>query len=112
MPVSDSLRARIAFTTTKRDGFTRNVRDNSFFNDKDAYGARISIDKDIGDSSILKFTYDMYQADDNRNNIGAPYCESHALYGCNPLTVGTPNVPSDSRGSTAALFNVVSGLEA
>jgi outer membrane receptor protein involved in Fe transport len=112
MPVSDSLRARIAFTTTSRDGFTRNVRDNSFFNDKDAYGARISIDKDIGDSSILKFTYDMYKADDNRNNIGAPYCETHALYGCNPLTVGTPNVPSDSRGSTAALFNVVAGLEA
>jgi outer membrane receptor protein involved in Fe transport len=111
MPVSDSLRARVAFTTSVRDGFTRNVRDNSYFNDKDSYGARISIDKDIGDSSMLKFTYDMYKADDNRNNIGAPYCESHALYGCNPLTVGTPNVPSDSRGSTAALFNVVAGLE-
>ena len=112
MPLSDSVRARIAFTSSVRDGFTRNVRDNSYFNDKDAYGVRLSIDKDIGDSSILRFTYDMYEADDSRNNIGAPFCESHALFGCNPLTVGTPNVPSDSRGSTAALFNVVAGLEA
>ena len=75
-------------------------------------GARLSIDFDIGESSTLKFTHDWSQGSDNRNNIGAPFCETHALLGCNPLTVGGPNQPADSRGSTAALFNVVGGLEA
>ena len=67
---------------------------------------------DIGESSTLKLTHDWSKGDDNRNNIGTPFCESHGLLGCNPLTVGGPNVAADSRGSTAALFNVVGGLEA
>ena len=112
MPISDTIRSRLAVTSSKRDGFTQNVRDGSYFNDKDAMGARLSIDFDIGESSTLKFTHDWSQGSDNRNNIGAPFCETHALLGCNPLTVGSPNQPADSRGSTAALFNVVGGLEA
>ena len=81
------------------------------FNNKDAMGARFSMDIDIGESSTLKLTHDWSKGDDNRNNIGTPFCEPHGLLGCNPLTVGGPNAP-DSRGSTAALFNVVGGLEA
>ena len=112
MPISDTIRSRLAVTSLKRDGFTQNVRDGSYFNDKDAMGARLSIDFDIGEASTLKFTHDWSKGSDNRNNIGSPFCETHALLGCNPLTVGSPNQPSDSRGSTAALFNVVGGLEA
>ena len=112
MPISETIRSRLAVTSSQRDGFTQNVRDGSYFNDKDAMGARLSIDFDIGESSTLKFTHDWSQGSDNRNNIGAPFCETHALLGCNPLTVGGPNQPADSRGSTAALFNVVGGLEA
>ena len=41
--------------------------------------------------------------------ISEQLCESHALLGCNPLTVGGPNVAADSE-STAALFNLVGGL--
>ena len=112
MPISDTIRSRLAVTSSKRDGFTQNVRDGSYFNDKDAMGARLSIDFDIGESSTLKFTHDWSQGSDNRNNIGAPFCESHDLYGCNPLTVGGPNQPAASMGSTAAIFNLVGGLEA
>ena len=112
VPISDTIRSRLAVTSSKRDGFTQNVRDGSYFNNKDAMGARLSIDFDIGESSTLKFTHDWSQGRDNRNNIGAPFCESHDLYGCNPLTVGGPNQPAASMGSTAAIFNLVGGLEA
>ena len=112
VPVSDTIRSRLAVTTSQRDGFNTNIRDGREYNNKDAMGARLSIDFDIGESSTLKLTHDWSKGDDNRNNIGAPFCESHGLLGCNPLTVGGPNVPADSRGSTAALFNVVGGLEA
>ena len=112
VPVSDTIRSRLAVTTSQRDGFNTNIRDGREYNNKDAMGARLSIDFDIGESSTLKLTHDWSKGDDNRNNIGAPFCESHGLLGCNPLTVGGPNVPADSRGSTAALFNVVAGLEA
>ena len=112
VPISDTIRSRLAVTSSKRDGFTQNVRDGSYFNNKDAMGARLSIDFDIGESSTLKFTHDWSQGSDNRNNIGTPFCESHDLYGCNPLTVGGPNQPAASMGSTAAIFNLVGGLEA
>tara|TARA_B100000767_G_scaffold122781_1_gene116946 strand:- start:11284 stop:14193 length:2910 start_codon:yes stop_codon:yes gene_type:complete len=111
LPISDTLRTRLAVTSAVRDGFSTNLRDNSKYNDQDAYGARLSMDWDMTDTTSLKFTYDMYKADDNRNNIGAPFCETHSLFGCNPLTVGSVNQPADSRGSTAALFNLVAGLE-
>ena len=112
VPITDSINARFAYTSTDREGFSKNLRDGRKFNDKSAYGARFSIDFDISDKTRLMLTADMYKNADNRNNIGAPFCESHGLLGCNPLTTGSPNVAADSRGSTAALFNVVAGLKA
>ena len=111
VPVSDTISARLAYTSVDRDGFSTNIRDNKKFNDKHAYGARLSVDFDVSEKTRIMLTADMYKTDDNRNNIGAPFCESHGLLGCNPLTQGSPNVPADSRGSTAALFNVVAGLK-
>ena len=111
VPFSDNIRTRLAVTSQQRGGFSENIRTGQEYNNKDAMGARFSMDIDIGESSTLKLTHDWSKGDDNRNNIGTPFCESHALYGCNPLTVGGPNVPSDSRGSTAAIFNLVGGLE-
>ena len=110
IPVSDSIRTRLAVTSFQRDGFNENIRTGEWYNDMDALGVRLSVDADIGDDSTLKFNYERYEGEDNRNNIGTAFCESHALLGCNPFTVGSPNQPSDSRGSTAAAFNLVAGL--
>ena len=67
----------MAVTSQRRDGFSTNLRDGQDFNNKDAMGARLSIDFDIGESSTLKLTHDWSKGDDNRNNIGTPFCESH-----------------------------------
>ena len=34
----------------------------------------------------------------------------HPFVGCNPLERGQPNATPDSRGSTAALFNLIAAL--
>jgi len=110
IPLTDTLRSRLAVASYSRDGMTENIRTGQEFDDRDALAVRFSLDADIGDNSTLKFTYERSESEDNRNNIGTAFCESHALLGCNPLTVGGPNVAADSRGSTAALFNLVGGL--
>ena len=111
IPISDSIRSRLAFVSKKRDGTTHNINTGNDFNDIDAWGARLSLDWDIGDNTILKFTTEQYEGDDNRTNIGTVYCDPHPLYGCNPLTRGQPNATPDSRGSTAALFNLIAALD-
>jgi outer membrane receptor protein involved in Fe transport len=100
LPITDSIRTRLAFTSKKRDGVTENINTGNMFNDVDSWGARLSMDIDIGDDSTLKFTYETYESDDNRNNIGTSFCEPHPLYGCSPFTIGSPNTAADSRGST------------
>ena len=111
IPISDSIRSRLAFVSKKRDGTTHNINTGNDFNDIDAWGARLSLDWDIGDNTTLKFTTEQYAGDDNRTNIGTVYCDPHPLYGCNPLTRGQPNATPDSRGSTAALFNLIAALD-
>ena len=93
-----------------RDGTSRNIHTGTDFNDIDAYGVRLSLDADIGDDSTLQFTYERYEGDDNRSNVGTSLCEPHPVLGCNPLTRGSLNTPPDSRGSTAALFNLIGAL--
>ena len=110
IPISDSIRSRFAVVSKKRDGTTHNINTGNDFNDINAWGARFSLDWDIGDDTTLKFTAEQYEGDDNRTNIGTVYCDPHPLYGCNPLTRGQPNATPDSRGSTAALFNLIAAL--
>ena len=111
IPVSDSLRARLALVVKKRGGTTHNLHTGNDFNDINARGARFSLDWDIGDDTTLKFTHERFEGDDNRTNVGTVYCEPHPLYGCNPLERGQPNATPDSRGSTAALFNLLAALD-
>lgn len=111
IPVSDSLRARLALVVKKRGGTTHNLHTGNDFNDINARGARFSLDWDIGDATTLQFTHERFEGDDNRTNVGTVYCEPHPLYGCNPLERGQPNATPDSRGSTAALFNLLAALD-
>ncbi len=111
IPVSDSLRTRIALVVKKRGGTTHNLHTGNDFNDINARGARFSLDWDIADDTTLKLTHERFEGDDNRTNIGTVYCDPHPLYGCNPLERGQPNATPDSRGSTAALFNLLAALD-
>jgi len=111
IPLSDTMRSRLAVVTKKRDGTTYNINTGNNFNDIDAWGARFSFDWDLGDTTTLKLTTEHFEGDDNRNNIGTAVCQSDPFFGCNPLVVGQPNTTPDSRGSTAALFNLIAALD-
>ena len=111
IPISESIRTRLALVSKKRDGTTHNIHTGNDFNDIDSWGIRFSMDWDIGDNTTLKLTTEQFEGDDNRTNIGTVYCDPHPLYGCNPLERGQPNATPDSRGSTAALFNLIAALD-
>jgi len=111
VPITESIRTRLALVSKKRDGTTHNINTGNDFNDIDSWGVRFSMDWDIGDSTTLKLTTEQFEGDDNRTNVGTVYCDPHPLYGCNPLERGQPNATPDSRGSTAALFNLIAALD-
>ena len=110
IPINDNIRSRLAVTQFVRDGMVTNIRTGEKFDDRNANGVRLSIDADVLEDSTLRFTYERYEGDDNRNNIGTGFCQTDELLGCHPLEVGPANSPADSRGSTAALFNFLGGL--
>jgi outer membrane receptor protein involved in Fe transport len=105
------VRSRFAVVSKKRDGTTYNIHTKNYFNDINSWGARFSLDWDIGDSTILKFTTEHFEGDDNRTNVGTAVCQSDPFFGCNPLVTGQPNQTPDSRGTTAALFNLIAALD-
>ena len=111
LPLSDRISTRLALTTNDRNGFTTNMRTGQKYDDADAYGGRFSLDFEISDTTLLKFTTDFYSADDNRSNVGTSFCTPHALLGCDPFQRGLIGTSSDARGSTAAVFNFAMGLE-
>ena len=112
MPFSDSISARLAYTTFERDGVIENIYTGNDIDGRSQYGLRLSVDFDISDDTTLQFTHDRSESDDNRQNIGVIVCASDPLFGCDPFQTGTFGQPADTRGSTAALFNFVAGLNA
>lgn len=69
-PISDGLRARIAFQAEDRDGFATLIRpDNSTQDADDArnIAARLTIEADLGPDAILTLSGDYFRADDRAN---------------------------------------------
>ena len=110
MPFTDKIGARLAYTTFERDGTIENIHTGNDIDGRDQYGLRLSVDFDISDDTVLQFTHDRSESDDNRQNIGIIVCASHPVFGCDPFQTGTFGQPADTRGSTAAIFNFIAGL--
>jgi outer membrane receptor protein involved in Fe transport len=110
MPFSDSVAARLAYTTFERDGTIENIHTGNDIDGREQYGLRLSVDWDISDSTALEFTHDRSESDDNRQNIGIIVCTPHPVFGCDPFETGTYGQPADTRGSTASIFNFIAGL--
>tara|TARA_X000000368_G_scaffold147944_2_gene116671 strand:- start:1588 stop:4296 length:2709 start_codon:yes stop_codon:yes gene_type:complete len=110
MPFTDKVAARLAYTTFERNGTIENIHTGNDIDGRDQYGLRLSVDFDISDDTVLQFTHDRSESDDNRQNIGIIVCASHPVFGCDPFQTGTFGQPGDTRGSTAAIFNFIAGL--
>jgi len=94
----------------ERDGTIENIYTGNDIDGRDAYGIRLSVDFDISETTKLEFTHDRSETEDNRQNIGIIVCEPHPVFGCSPFERGTFGQSADTRGSTAAIFNFIAGL--
>ena len=110
MPFSDRVGARLSYSMFERDGTIENIHTGNDIDGRDAYGIRLSVDFDISETTKLEFTHDRSETEDNRQNIGIIVCAPHPVFGCSPFERGTFGQSADTRGSTAAIFNFIAGL--
>ena len=110
MPISDTVRARLAFMSNVREGMVDNPFTGNKMDDRNDQAVRLSIDWDINDKTELKFTYSGQKSDDNRPQEEVSYCQQDQFFGCSPWERGTPNTAADSRGIGAGLFSFIAAL--
>ena len=64
LPLGDSVNTRLALVSNYRDGYMKNLELNTRYDDRDEQGFRLSVDWEIGDTMMLKFTSQHQTADD------------------------------------------------
>jgi len=84
--VTNDLIGRVAVSSFTKDGTVMNINTGNKIDDRDAYGARLSLDYTINDTSSLAFNFETYKIDDNRLNLGAASCNRDPFFGCTPIT--------------------------
>lgn len=112
VPVSDTLRTRLAVMTNKRDGMVRNTHTGNMMDDRNDMGLRFSLDWDLSDTTQLKLTYSQQASDDNRPQEEVSFCKQDQFFGCSPWERGTPSTAADTRGHVAGLFGFFAALDA
>ena len=110
MPLSDSLRARLAVMSNKRDGMVTNLVTGNDFDDRNDTAFRLSLDYDMSDRTQIQFTYSEQESDDNRYQEEVSFCQQDEFYGCNPYARGGMNVAADTRGHFAGAFAFLAHL--
>ena len=83
--VTNDLVGRVAVSSFTKDGTVMNVNTGNKVDDRDAYGARLSLDYTINDNNSLAFNFETYKIDDNRLNLGAASCQRDSFFGCSPM---------------------------
>ena len=94
IPLSDSVRSRVAVSGLKRGGFVVNSYDDSELDDRDTQSARLSIEWDMSDDTLLTFVHENVQAEDNRLRAARQFCKADEFYGCRPFERGMDAVYS------------------
>ena len=107
MPISDTVRARIAYGSNTREGMVQNLATGNLMDDRNDASVRLSIDWDINDTTELKFTYSGQKSDDNRPQEETAYCQPDPFFGCSPYSLGQMNRAPDSRGTAFGLFGFI-----
>jgi len=107
LPLTESINSRLALMSFNRGGMMYNTNLNSPFDDRDDTALRLSVDWDISDTTMMKFTYSMNEAEDNRAQQDVVYCAQDPFFGCSPYSVGLQGSTADSRGEVGGLLGLV-----
>ena len=84
MPLSDSLRTRLAVMSNKRDGMVTNTVTGNDFDDRNDLAFRLSVDYDLSDNTQILFMYLDQESDDTRMQEEVSFFQQDQFYGCNP----------------------------
>ena len=90
--VSSNVLGRVAISKFDKDPVIFNRGTGNRVDNRDSYGARISLDWTIDDNNQLNFNIEKGAANDNRLNLGTSSCNRDAFFGCSPDT----NNPEDN----------------
>ena len=111
LPLGDNVRTRLALVSNKRDGMVNNLHNNTTYDDRNDLGFRFSLDWDITDTTLLKFTYSGQQSEDERPQEELTYCAPDSYFGCSPYSRGLMNQPADSRGHFGGVAGFIALLQ-
>lgn len=108
VPISETLAVRAAGFYLKRDGYTKNLFDNSKIDDRDIYGFRGSLTWQPSSSTTIDLMGQYFREKDSRMRIQKQYCQEDptGILGCLNTTRGT----STTNGN-ALLANVLTSRE-
>ncbi len=117
LPIGDTLGVRIAGFYLNRDGFTKNVFDDSRIDDRDMYAIRGSIRWQPTPDTTLDLMGYYFREDDNRLRIQKQYCQRDptGVLGClnNRRDPGVTNANSTFVGVlTSREFLTIRGIPA
>ena len=101
----ESMRTRVSFRSTKRDGYTENLFDGSDIDDRDYLGVRLKTVWDISDNTSLKFTMMHNEEEDSRLRHQNAACNANLLLGCDQWGDGLPDrgTPHSGVGAFASI---------
>ena len=106
VPFGDRVRSRLAIMQNKREGYAVNLETGNDFDDRNELGARLSLDFDVNDTTIIQFTHEYFKADDNRPQEQYTHCKKDDFFGCSPYELGEVGVVTDTRGHYQGAFNL------
>ncbi|RJG11475.1 TonB-dependent receptor [Massilia cavernae] len=115
VPFNDTVGLRLAGTYLKRNGYTRNLFDNSRIDGRDLYALRTTLRIMAGKSTTLDVIGSWFREDDNRTRFTKQLCarDEVGIMGCRADRLGTdtPNFHGIVAGALVSreLFAIASG---
>lgn len=106
LPFNEALGLRLAGTALKREGYTRNLFDNSRIDGRDLYALRATLRIRSGASTTLDLIGSYFREDDNRSRFTRHLCarDEVGIMGCRPDRLGfdSPNFHGNVGGLLAS----------
>lgn len=104
VPLNDVLAMRLAGTYVKRDGYTKNLFDNSRIDGRDLHALRATLRIRPSDSTTLDVIGSYFHENDNRSRFTKQLCarDETGVLGCRPDQLGS-DVPNFHAGFSGVL---------
>ena len=88
LPLSDTVRTRIAASSLKRGGFVVNNYNDEEIDDRNTQSARFTLEWDVSDETLFTLVHENVNANDNRLRAARQFCKQDEFFGCSPFETG------------------------